>query len=126
MKFRVARHTADLSRMISFYRDILGLEVLGKFKDHQQYDGVFLGLKDADWHLEFTTSPEQPVHAPDEDDLLVFYADSATELEQFKDKFKASNIAETEPKNPYWKENGVTYTDPDGFRIVIALARNKA
>ena len=33
MKFRIARHTTDLNRIIDFYGRILGLKVLGDFKD---------------------------------------------------------------------------------------------
>ena len=43
MKLRVARHTDDLEPIIKFYTDILGLEIIGEFKDHSNYDGVFLG-----------------------------------------------------------------------------------
>jgi len=44
MKFRIARHTKDLNRIIDFYGRILGLKVLGEFKDYQNYNGVFLGI----------------------------------------------------------------------------------
>ena len=76
MKFRIARHTTDLNRIIDFYGRILGLKVLGEFKDHHSYSGVFLGIPGESWHLEFTLSDAAPVHQPDDDDLLVFYASS--------------------------------------------------
>jgi hypothetical protein len=25
------------------------------------------------------------------------------------------------PANPYWEANGVTFADPDGFQIVLAM-----
>jgi hypothetical protein len=28
------------------------------------------------------------------------------------------------PKNPYWEKNGITFEDPDGFRVVISFIRN--
>ncbi|MER2163157.1 MAG: hypothetical protein ABS921_03445 [Psychrobacter alimentarius] len=56
MKFRYAQHTNNLDSFISFYQNIIGLEKLGGFKDHNGYDGVFLGLPNQDWHLEFTYS----------------------------------------------------------------------
>ena len=76
MKFRVARHTSKIDTIINFYHSILGFDILGSFENHDGYDGVFLGLKDENWHLEFTISETSPNHHPDEDDLLVFYANS--------------------------------------------------
>lgn len=119
MKFRSARHTNNLAPLVAFYRDALGLEVLGKFDSHDGYDGVFLGIPGADWHLEFTVSDEAVKHKPDEDDLLVFYPASAEEYERIIRRFSENNIPALEPKNPYWKANGITYADPDGYRIVI-------
>ncbi|AOY44171.1 MULTISPECIES: hypothetical protein [Psychrobacter] len=48
MKFRYARHTNNLGTLIDFYQNIIGLEKLGGFKDHNGYDGVFLGFPDQD------------------------------------------------------------------------------
>ena len=59
MQFRYARHTNNLGPLIKFYTEIIGLEKLGEFKDHDNYDGVFLGHKNSDWHLEFTVSQEK-------------------------------------------------------------------
>ncbi len=120
MKFRVARHTSKIDPIIIFYQSILGLEVLGSFKNHNGYDGIFLGVKDENWHLEFTISEYSPNHCPDEDDLLVFYAISENHYKKLIAAFKEHKIIEVEPKNNYWKENGITFLDPDGFRVVIA------
>ena len=122
MKLRVARHTANLKPIIHFYRDILGLKVLGRFENHNGYNGVFLGLKGAAWHLEFTTSAEAPRHQPDEDDLLVFYVNSREEYALLKQKFAENGIHPISAKNPYWNENGICYLDPDGYGIIIAVS----
>ncbi len=124
MKFRTARHTRQLNPIIDFYGRMLGLQVLGEFKDHQNYDGVFLGIPGESWHLEFTVSTDNPVHDPDDDDLLVFYAESLEEFNKIKDRFIANKVQHVRPKNPYWERNGITFEDPDGFRIVISLIRN--
>jgi hypothetical protein len=52
---------------------------------------------------------------------LVFYATSVDEYNAIKKRFAANNIKEETPKNFYWEENGITFTDPDGFRVVIAI-----
>lgn len=124
MKLRIARHTNDLNRMIDFYGRILGLKILGEFKNHQNYDGIFLGMPDADWHLEFTSSNNPPIHQPDDDDLLVFYASSIEEFTALKNKLITNHIKSVAPANPYWAKNGITFEDPDGFRIVISIAVN--
>jgi catechol 2,3-dioxygenase-like lactoylglutathione lyase family enzyme len=124
MKFRITRHTANLNRIIDFYGRILGLKVLGEFRDYYDYKGVFLGKPDASWHLEFTESQTPPQHQPDEDDLLVFYASSLDEFAAIKKRFIINNVKHVKPKNPYWETNGITFEEPDGFRIVISVVRN--
>ncbi len=123
MHLRVARHTTNLQAITDFYTQLLGLEVLGSFNDHDGYDGVFLGTPEQDWQLEFTTSAEPPSHQPDEDDLLVFYVDTQAELEALAQRFSEKGIETVEPKNPYWLTDGITYADPDGYRVVIAVRK---
>jgi len=119
MKFRVARHTTNLQIIIDFYTQNLELEVLGRFEKHNNYDGVFLGKKGLDWHLEFTVSLEQPKHHPDEDDLLVFYTQNANEFDRIKANFDQNQQRPIVAKNPYWNQHALTYLDPDGFGVVL-------
>ena len=120
MIVRVARHTSDLNAIVTFYHEILGLDILGSFENHDNYDGVFLGLHNENWHLEFTTSHAAPEHEPDADDLFVFYTKSMKEYNHLIERFKLNGIKEVKPRNPYWKAHGKTFLDPDGFRIVIS------
>jgi len=123
MKFRISRHTNDLNRIIDFYGRVLGLKVLGEFKDHHNYSGVFMGIPGEGWHFEFTVSDVSPDHHADEDDLLVFYASSLMEFAEIKKRFIINKIKHVKPQNPYWEKNGITFEDPDGFRIVISVIR---
>jgi catechol 2,3-dioxygenase-like lactoylglutathione lyase family enzyme len=120
MKFRNARHTTDLNIIQSFYQDILGLELLSCFNNHNGYDGIFLGKQNADWHLEFTTSDEEPQHTTDEDDCLVFYV-SANEYEIIRQRCLETNTPILKAKNPYWNLNGLVIRDPDDYTIIIAV-----
>ena len=43
-QLRIARPTDKLDTVLAFYRDGLGLPVLGSFEGHAGFDGVFLGL----------------------------------------------------------------------------------
>jgi hypothetical protein len=120
MTFRYARHTNNLDLLKSFYIDVLGLELLGGFENHNGYDGIFIGKPDENWHLEFTQSDEVANHSFDEDDLLVFYPNSKLEFEMIHDKLVANKINFIESKNPFWNENGKMILDPDGYGIVIS------
>lgn len=120
MQLRVARHTDNLQDMEGFYCRGIGLSVIGRFRDHAGYDGLFLGFENQGWHLEFTTSAKAPLHTADMDDLLVFYAIDSAMFDRITGQLAAIGATEIQPENPYWAQNGKTYRDPDGFRVVIA------
>jgi catechol 2,3-dioxygenase-like lactoylglutathione lyase family enzyme len=120
MKFRHARHTIDLNIIQTFYQNILGLELLSSFTNHKGYNGIFLGKHNANWHLEFTTSDEEPQHTTDEDDCLVFYV-SANEQEIIRKRCQETNVPIFKAKNPYWNLNGLVIRDPDNFTIIVAI-----
>ncbi|GET26016.1 VOC family protein [Prolixibacter sp. NT017] len=123
MKLRVARHTNDFTPLIEFYCGALGLEQLGKFSNHDGYDGIFLGKEGEDWHLEFTKSDVAPNHHPDDDDLLVFYIEAEQEYNELNQRIQSKGFQPMKPANPYWKANGTTYVDPDGFHVVISIRK---
>jgi catechol 2,3-dioxygenase-like lactoylglutathione lyase family enzyme len=125
MQFRYARHTNNLEQLKTFYLEVLGFELLGKFKNHDDYDGVFIGIQDENWHLEFTQSSENTNHKFDEDDVLVFYPNSKLEYELLVNRIEKNNIQFSKAKNPYWNENGKMFFDPDGYRIVISHLKIK-
>jgi len=123
MVLRVARHTVSLQPIIAFYTELLGFEIMGGFTNHNNYDGVFIVIAGAGWHLEFTVSNDPPVHTVDEDDLLVFYADNYEAYIDLLKRAAALEVPEVNPKNPYWLANGTTLVDPDGYRIVVTYKR---
>lgn len=120
MIFRSARHTENLSKIISFYTQVLGLEKLGDFKNHDGYDGVFLGKENQNWHLEFTSSNENVNSVFNEDDIFVFYPTTEKEYQSILKNIVKFEIQKHEPKNPYWKENGILIKDSDGYNIIIS------
>lgn len=120
MQFRVARHTSDFRPIVNFYVNLMGLEIMGDFKGHNNYDGIFIGKPDLNWHLEFTKSETPAIHTSDDDDMLVFYPDTVIEYNEILSRFQKLNILAVIPKNPYWIDNGTTFTDPDGFNVVIS------
>ena len=119
MKFRYARHCQDILKMKDFYAGILGMDLLGGFQSHAGYDGIFLGKEGCDWEIEFTQSPDQAVHHPDEDDLLVFYIDNKEEWDALQADLTEAGIELLEAKNPYWNKGAMYFLDPEGFGIVL-------
>lgn len=120
MKFRYARHTNQIEKLSDFYTKILGLELLGEFKNHSEYDGIFLGKVNQDWHLEFTQTKVLVEHTFDEDDILVFYPKTLSEFNDIIENLNKFDIRIVQAKNPYWQENGICFEDPDGYKIVLA------
>lgn len=124
MKFRVARHTNDLEKVKKFYISVLGFDILGSFENHDDYDGIFLGKPNLDWHLEFTKSSEVVEFNYNEDDIFVFYPDTTIEYDSLIENIKKQNITFIKAKNPYWNDSEISEVkmilDPDGYRIVIS------
>lgn len=120
MIFRFARYTNNLEQLKSFYIDILGLELLGGFENHNGYDGVFIGKSNENWHLEFTKSDEIVSFNFGDEDILVFYPNTKLEFELIHDRIELHSIKFINSKNSYWNENGKMLLDPDGYRVVIS------
>jgi catechol 2,3-dioxygenase-like lactoylglutathione lyase family enzyme len=117
---RVARPSDDLERLLPFYRDGLGLSVLFRFTDHDGFDGVMLGRAGAPYHLEFTHPHGHAVgRAPSQDNLLVFYLPERIAWQAAVGRMRAVGFEPVPAFNPYWDRNGVTFEDPDGYRVVL-------
>lgn len=116
MQLRVARHTQRLDELVAFYRDGLGLPEIGRFEGHDGYDGVFLAVPGTGAHFEFTTGGDHPPPTPHPESLLVFYLGSADAVAAACARVRADPV---QPANPYWRANGVTLADPDGFQVVL-------
>jgi len=120
MQLRVARHTERLDEVIAFYRDGIGLEEIGGFRDHEGYDGVFLGMPGTGAHLEFTAGGGQRAPVPHAESLLVLYLGDDRAVEAVARRLGIDPVA---PANPYWAEHGLTFEDPDGFAVVLVPER---
>jgi hypothetical protein len=120
---RVARPTDHLEEVIRFYTDGVGLCVLGSFENHSGFDGVMVGLAGAPYHLEFTRKRDHVAgRAPTQDNLLVFYLPENADWQAAVDRMRTAGYEPVASFNPYWDRDGITYEDPDGYRVVFQNA----
>jgi catechol 2,3-dioxygenase-like lactoylglutathione lyase family enzyme len=127
LTMRVARPTNNLVRLARFYCEGLGFDVLGRFEDHDGFDGVMLGRSDAPYHLEFTHRRGHTAGgAPSDEHLLVFYIPDAVEWQAAVNTMIAAGYDPVPAGNPYWDRQGKTFEDPDGYRVVLQGAAWRA
>lgn len=120
MQVRIARPTYQLENVVEFYAEGLGLPVLGSFEDHAGYDGVMLGMPGHTYHLEFTSLQNgSPCPAPSPDNLLVLYIPDKEAINAIENRLKSMGHLPVVPENPYWQAKGLTFEDPDGWRVVL-------
>lgn len=117
---RVARPVQAIGASLEFYVEILGLEHLGGFHDHEGYDGAFVGVTGADWHVELTShSTGSPPPSPTDEDLLVLYL-SLGDVAAAAGRLAAAGSPPLRHANPYWASVGaVVVRDPDRYLLVL-------
>jgi catechol 2,3-dioxygenase-like lactoylglutathione lyase family enzyme len=120
MQLRVARHTERLDEIVTFYRDGLGLREIGRFQNHDGYDGVFLDIPGTGAHLELTAGGRHRAAEPHPESMLVFYVGDDEAVRTIAGRLDADPVR---PANPYWGEHGLSFEDPDGFRVVLVPER---
>ena len=119
-KMRVARSCRHFDEIKRFYCDGLGFDLLGSFEGHNGFDGLIIGHPNAPYHLEFTiehgvTAPR----APDHEGLLVFYLPDRDEWQKRVDMMHQAGYEPVQSNNDYWDVVGITFEDPDGYRVVL-------
>ena len=118
---RVARPTDRLADVEAFYSKHLGLPVLYRFADHDDYQWVMLGLPGSEYHLEFTSrAGGSACPAPTRDNLLVLYFHGDAPMRDAVERLAAAGHVPVRAENPYWTGVGaLTFEDPDGWRVVL-------
>src|SRR6266496_4338038 len=121
---RIARPTDHLPEIINFYRDGLGFEVVGSFEDHDGFDGVMLGHREAPYHLEFTRHRgHRAGKAPTQESLLVFYLPDSEEWQAAVERMRRHGYEPVRSYNSYWDVRGKTFEDADGYHVVLQKGR---
>ena len=119
-RMRVARPTTDMERSVAFWTQVVGLEQLSHFENHDGYDGAILGHRDQQWEIELTRHASgMPLPSPTEEDLIVLYLRRETANELI-DRLHLAGHRRIEHSNPYWQAMGAAaYSDPDGYTLII-------
>ncbi|PYP81668.1 MAG: glyoxalase [Gemmatimonadetes bacterium] len=118
---RIARPSRSLHAAAGFYTRALGLEVLERFTDYAGLDGVIIGRAGWPYHLELTHQSEHTIlPRPTAEDLLVFYFPDRATWESAIRQIRDTGARPVPSSNPYWDQHGLTFEDPDGYRVVIA------
>jgi hypothetical protein len=100
LKLRIARHTDRLAEVVAFYRDRVGFVEVGRFKDHDGYDGVLLEIPGTRTELEVTTGRRHRAPEAHPESLLVLYLDSQAEFDALARRIALPPVV---PANPYWQ-----------------------
>ncbi|MBL4664538.1 VOC family protein [Nitrospina gracilis] len=118
-RFRVS----DMDKSISFYQDILGMEVVEQKTSPRGSKLVFLKFPDMDCELELCSFPDSgSVHVPED---LVHLAFEVDDLKVCIDKLNAAGIRITE--GPLESSNGTRFIfteDPDKYEIELMHYKN--
>ena len=112
---RTSRHYEDT---IAFYRDLVGLPVVGEFTASFGEDGTIFGLPDTTVQLEIVRAHDDATVGTF--DQLVLYLDNTAAVQHATVRLDATGLTPIEP-HAYWAANGaVVYHDPDGRDVVFA------
>ena len=117
-RFRVS----DMDKSISFYRDILGMEVIEQKTSSRGSKLVFLKFPNMECELELCSFPDSGnVHVPED---LVHLAFEVDDLERCMKKLRVAGVAITE--GPIKSSNGTRFIfteDPDKYEIELMQYR---
>ena len=123
-QLRIARPVSALDRSVAMYRNGLGFMEIGRFENHEGFDGVMLGRPDLHYHFEFTYCRTHPmVPTPTAEDLLVFYLPDVNEWRQACAAMLGAGFVGVSSFNPYWQQRGRTFEDHDHYRVVLEQAQ---
>lgn len=121
---RIARPSRDLVAAEEFWTTGVGLSVLYRhtptYGDSGEHALLMVGSPAATWHLELVHDADDPIEpTPSAEDLLVLYLDAPVP-ESLTERIEAHGGTRVAAHNPYWDRWGVTFSDPDGYQLVLS------
>jgi len=117
---RWVRSSSNYDSTIAFYRDLVGLPIVGSFSNSFGEDGTIFGLPDTGTQMEIVRS-SAPRRQPDRFDQVVFYLPGSDAVRTGTETLRKAGLLPHHAPHPYWEANGaVMYLDPDGRGVVYA------
>jgi hypothetical protein len=119
---RFARASNNYESTVAFYRDLVGLPVLGEFVASFGADGTIFGLPGSAVQLEIVRArTSDDGRNGGGSDQLVLYLDRLDALPAAVGPLRAARLLPDAEPHAYWAANGaVTYRDPDGRAVIFA------
>lgn len=115
---RASSHCDDT---IAFYRDLIGLRVVGGFTSSFGEDGTIFGLSDTRTQLE-VVRPHEAVE-PNPFDDMVFYHDNADAVAAATSPLRTARLRPEPAPHSSWRANGAAiFRDPDGRGVFAPRA----
>src|SRR5436190_20194361 len=97
-QLRIARPVSALERSVAMYRRGLGFVEIGRFENHEGFDGVMLGKPQLNYHFEFTYCRTHPVPpSPTPEDLIVLYMPNPIEWQHTCAAMLLAGFSEVRP-----------------------------
>jgi GNAT superfamily N-acetyltransferase len=117
---RWVRSSSNYDSTIAFYRDLVGLPIVGSFSDSFGEDGTIFGLPATGTQIEIVRT-SAPRRQPDRFDQVVFYLPGTAAVRTATEPLRKSGLLPYHAPHPYWEANGaVMYLDPDGRGVIYA------
>jgi len=115
------RASARYDETIAFYRDLVGLPIVGEFHDSFDEDGTIFGLPDTAVQMEIVRAHDDADLPVGRFDQVVLYLASAEAVEVATGKLRSAGHLPIDDPHPYWVANkAVIYADPDGRTVCFA------
>ena len=117
---RWVRASGKYDETIAFYRDLVGLPIVGEFHDSFDEDGTIFGLPDTGTQMEIVRAHDAADMSVGRFDQVVLYLDNADAVVTATQLLRDAGVQPVEA-HPYWVANGaVVYPDPDGRTVCFA------
>jgi GNAT superfamily N-acetyltransferase len=117
---RWARASNRYDETVCFYRDLVGLPVVGEFTSSYGEDGTIFGLPDTTVQMEIVRAHPGLVPVVGTDQLVLYLEDQDALAEAASPLLDAGLLPDPAP-HAYWEANGaLTFRDPDGRGLVLA------
>jgi uncharacterized protein len=117
---RWVRSSTRYEDTVTFYRDLVGLPVVGSFQGSFGEDGTIFGLPGTPTHMEIVRSEVNAAPADRFDQMVLYLADDGA-LARAIEPLLAAGVTPVAAPHPYWEANGgVVFLDPDGRGVVYA------